>query len=258
LAHNNLGKALDDQGKLAEAIIEYKKAIRFKSDDALAHYNLGEVLHRQGLLWEAIAEFKVAIRLQPDQARFHNYLAWLLVLSPDHPQPDYDEGLKHARRAVELEPKDWASIGTLALAEHRSGHWAESLAASERSMGMQNSGIAYDWFFQAMARWQQGDKEAARKWFDKAVARTKEQDPKNKELLQLWAEAANLLGQPGPGTSGAGSPTAPAPEKPHRAGCDTSRGSNRVIVGWVQPTNVHTNHNLVGSTHPTVASRSSR
>jgi hypothetical protein len=49
----------------------------------------------------------------------------------------------------------------------------------------------------------------------KAVAGTIEKDPKNKELLQLWAEAAELLGQPGPGASGAGSPTAPAGDKPH-------------------------------------------
>jgi hypothetical protein len=66
-----------------------------------------------------------------------------------------------------------------------------------------------------MARWQKGDKDEARKWFERAVAGTIEKDPKNKELLQLWAEAAELLGQPGPGASGAGSPTAPAGDKPH-------------------------------------------
>ena len=36
-----------------------------------------------------------------------------------------------------------------------------------------------------------------KKWFDKAVAWTKEKDPKNAELLLVWTEAAGLLGQPG-------------------------------------------------------------
>ena len=54
----------------------------------------------------------------------------------------------------------------------------------------------------------------ARKWFDKAIAWTKEKDPKNVELRQFWAEAADLLGRPGPTASGAASPAAPAAEKP--------------------------------------------
>jgi tetratricopeptide (TPR) repeat protein len=218
LAHNNPGKALHDQGKLAEAIIEFKKAIELNPDDALSHSRLGYVLHGQGLLADAIIEYKEATRLKPDDAKTHNSLAWALVLSPKRPRPDYDEGLMHARRAVELEPNEWAHISTLALAECRSHHWAESLAASGRSMGMENNGIAYDLFPHAVARWQKGDKDEARKWLDKAIAGMKEKDAKNKELLQLWAEAAELLGQPGPGTSGAGSPTAPGAEKPHWTG----------------------------------------
>ncbi len=53
-------------------------------------------------------------------------------------------------------------------------------------------------FFLAMALWQKGDKDEARKWFDKAVACTKEKDPKDVELRQFWAEAADLLGRPSP------------------------------------------------------------
>ncbi len=132
-----------------------------------------------------------------------------MVLSPKHPQGDYEEGLLHARKAVELAKKGENHFGTLALAEYRSGHWDESLAASEQSMKLRKGMYAYDWFFQAMARWQKGDKDEARKWFDKAVAWTKQKEPKNVELRQFWAEAAELLGQPGPD-----SPAAPAAEKP--------------------------------------------
>jgi tetratricopeptide (TPR) repeat protein len=59
-AHNNLGNALGEQGKLAEAIAEFREGIRIKPDDAAAHYNLGRALREQGKLAEAIAEFRTA------------------------------------------------------------------------------------------------------------------------------------------------------------------------------------------------------
>ena len=38
--------------------------------------------------------------------------------------------------------------------------------------------------------------------------------PQERGARQFWAEAADLLGQPGPGASGTDSPVAPAAEKP--------------------------------------------
>ena len=105
-------------------------------------------------------------------------------------------------------------VNTLALAEYRMGLWAESIAASDRAIGLSTEVDASNWFFLAMARWQLGEKDQARKWFDKAVAWTKEKDPKNAELLQFWMEAAELLSQPGPNEPGPSSPTAPAVDKP--------------------------------------------
>ena len=71
IAHTNLGIALRDQGKLDEAIAEYRKAIRLKPDLAEAHHNLGIALASQGKLDEAIAEYRKAIRLKPDVAEAH-------------------------------------------------------------------------------------------------------------------------------------------------------------------------------------------
>jgi hypothetical protein len=107
--------------------------------------------------------------------------------------------LEHARKAVELVPQQEGFVNTLALAEYRVGHWAESRAASERSIKLNNGVSVYDWFFLAMATWRQGERASAIGWFDKAVAWTKAKDPRNAELRQLWREAAELLGQPGPG-----------------------------------------------------------
>ncbi len=145
----------------------------------------------------------------------HNTLAWRVILSPDRPRRDYDEALEHARKAVELAPKTGDIVNTLALAEYRAGCWNESIAASERSMALGNGGGAYDWFFPALAYWRKGEKDEARRWFDKAVAWTKGKDPKNAELRQLWREAAELLGKPEPDAKAPGSAPTPAATKPH-------------------------------------------
>ncbi len=57
---------------------------------------------------------------------------------------------------------------------------------------------ATNWFFLAMALWQQGDKDRSRAFFDQAVSWTKENHPENADLPAIWREAAVLLGQPGP------------------------------------------------------------
>ncbi len=70
----------EDQGKLDEAIAEFRAAIRLKPDYAEAHINLGIALQDQGKLEEAIAEYRAAIRLKPDYAEAHYNLG--LALKP--------------------------------------------------------------------------------------------------------------------------------------------------------------------------------
>jgi hypothetical protein len=63
--HIALGNVLHSQGKLDEAIAEYREAIRTartKPHLALAHVNLGRLLLDQGALDEAIAAGREAIR----------------------------------------------------------------------------------------------------------------------------------------------------------------------------------------------------
>ncbi|MGD0017572.1 MAG: tetratricopeptide repeat protein, partial [Verrucomicrobiia bacterium] len=72
IAHNNLGNVLADQGRIEEAIDEYRATLRIKPDHWGAHSNLANALFAQGKLADAITEYQVVLRAEPDSAEAHN------------------------------------------------------------------------------------------------------------------------------------------------------------------------------------------
>ena len=81
------------------------------------------------------------------------------------------------------------------MALYRTGKWADAVTelekATELSRGRQG---AHDWFFAAMAHHQLGNREEARKWYDKAVTWMEQNQSRDEELLRFRREAADLLG----------------------------------------------------------------
>ena len=92
----------------------------------------------------------------------------------------------HCEREMEKCP-DWLDRGG-------AGNWKEAVATLEKSMDLRKGGDSSDWFFLAMAHWQLGEKDKARKWFDQAAEWMDKNQPKNGELRRFRAEAAELMG----------------------------------------------------------------
>jgi tetratricopeptide (TPR) repeat protein len=100
VAHNNLGSALNDKGRPAEAVHEFQEAIRLKPDFALAHYNLGNVYGVIGNVDGAILQLEEAIRLEPDRASFaHCELGEVF-----DKKGQTDEAIRHYQEALRLQP----------------------------------------------------------------------------------------------------------------------------------------------------------
>ncbi len=120
--HSNLGIALRDQGKLAEAIAEFREAIRLKPDDSALHSNLGTALREQGKLQEAIAEQREAIRLKSDNSTAYNNLGYALQQSGR-----LTEAIAEYREAVRLKPDFYTAHANLAVALRDQGKLAEAI-----------------------------------------------------------------------------------------------------------------------------------
>jgi tetratricopeptide (TPR) repeat protein len=126
--HLSRGNAAIRDGRLAEAISEYRLAVAADPNSAKAHLSLGSALARSGDLDGAAAEFKAAVLLEPS-ARAHSDLGVVLgELGED------ELSLQHLRRAIELEPELVKAQLNLANALARLGHHEEAVAVYRRGL----------------------------------------------------------------------------------------------------------------------------
>jgi tetratricopeptide (TPR) repeat protein len=127
-------------------------------------------------------------------------LAWSLATCPDAAQRDPKRAVELAAQAAKLDPKEANIIGTLGTAQYRAGDHAAAIASLEKALSLRKDekvGGAYNGLFLAMARWHTGDKDTARKDYERALARlSEEKNPPTEETLRFKEEARALLGEP--------------------------------------------------------------
>jgi tetratricopeptide (TPR) repeat protein len=73
-----MGNALQEQGKLEEAIDAYTKALSIKPDYAEVYYNMGNALQEQGKPEEAIEAYNKALSIKPDYAKVYYNMGFAL------------------------------------------------------------------------------------------------------------------------------------------------------------------------------------
>ena len=74
-AHNNLGNALKELGKLEEATASYQQAIKIEPNYTKAYFNLGNILNDLSKFKEAISSLLLALKIDPNYKEAHNCLA---------------------------------------------------------------------------------------------------------------------------------------------------------------------------------------
>ncbi len=174
MAHNNLGVALSQAGRLQEAIGQFEQAARLKPDDAEAHVNLGNVSLHTGKVQEAIGYYEQAVRLNPNFATAHrglglalkrmgraseaavqyeealrinpdylealNNLAWLLATRAPTEGADPVRAVALAERACKLTDNQVATyLDTLAAAYAAAGRFGDAVGTAQKAIPLADS-----------------------------------------------------------------------------------------------------------------------
>ena len=128
VAHLNLGIALDDAGRTAEALPHLQRANELKPDFPETLNSFGNVLNRLGRAAEARPLLERAIQLQPRFANAHNTLGVTFMALRDAAA-----GEAAFRRALEIEPGLTVARVNLGWALANSGRVAEARALLEEA-----------------------------------------------------------------------------------------------------------------------------
>ena len=128
-AYHNLGNAYVKQGRTQEAIKHYLKALRIKPALSKTHINLGNALNRQGRTEEAIGHYLVALRIRPDSAKAHNNLGNALV-----ELGRIEEAIKHYLEALRIRPGLVTAHKNLGVALFRNGNIEGAIDHYQRAL----------------------------------------------------------------------------------------------------------------------------
>ena len=116
-AHNALGKAFLEQGKLQQATDQLSRAVQLEPSNPQFHYDLGTVLLTDSRPNDAINEFSKAIALKPDFVSAQQNLAIALA-----GQNRFPEAIAHFTKVEQLQPNDpdsYFNLGLTFLKKHQ-------------------------------------------------------------------------------------------------------------------------------------------
>ncbi|MCP4251640.1 MAG: tetratricopeptide repeat protein [bacterium] len=116
VANNGVGYVLLQQGRLDEAIVHLRKAIRLKNTNDKAHHNLWIALRQRGDTEALIAAYQEGLRLLPEKALIHYNLG-----NTYFDLQDYPSAMACYRRAVDEEPGYALAHGSMSGALYRTG-----------------------------------------------------------------------------------------------------------------------------------------
>jgi Flp pilus assembly protein TadD len=187
VAHDVLGIAILEAGRLDEAAEQFREALAIAPGDVEAASNLGGALQRQDRFPEAEAVLRKALALSPRRGMLHRRLAIVLQFEARLP-----EALSEIDFALALAPDDAVALHVRGQLLDRLGRPGEARTALERSVEV---APLYTAARLTLARLllHQGEVDAAEREIARAIAA----EPGNAEAHRGRARALLLRGREG-------------------------------------------------------------
>lgn len=123
-AHNNLGLSNLGLGRSEEAMDSFVLATHFRPQFPQACYNIALAADQLGDQGQVVASLERAIELKPEFAAAHSMLGYVL----SHEVGEFERGVAHIRRALELDPADPDVRCNYSAVLTQEGRAAEALA----------------------------------------------------------------------------------------------------------------------------------
>jgi tetratricopeptide (TPR) repeat protein len=191
------GLALEQFGRIGDAITSYSRAIELSPDNVKAWTQRTLLYYRTGDWPNIFKDLERRRLLEPNDAQVANDLAWCLGNCPDRRYRNQKRAVEMAELAVKLVPGSFNYSNTLGVVRYRASDWAGSVKATLNSMRRYESRELVDWFVLAMAQWRLGEKSRAEQLLKYAERRFSKSPNRDPDLLALREEARALVSIPG-------------------------------------------------------------
>jgi tetratricopeptide (TPR) repeat protein len=132
IAHYNLGRIHENDGRLDEGLKFYRRAVNINPANADAHYNLARLLAKQGMQSEAIAHYRQAVEIRPADADTHNNLGLLLAR-----QGEIEASLEEFRKAVQINPSHARAFFNMGRVFARQGEIEKATQSFRQALKLQ-------------------------------------------------------------------------------------------------------------------------
>lgn len=135
-AHINLGVAVGSQGKLDESIGYFRRAIQLDPDSSVAQTNLGIALGIKGKLNESIFYLRQALQAEPDSAVIHTALGVAL-----RENGNLEEAISHFRQALQLDPHSAKLYNNLGVALRLQGKLDDAINHFRQALQLEPNSV---------------------------------------------------------------------------------------------------------------------
>jgi Flp pilus assembly protein TadD len=139
--------------------VHYRKALELMPQNADAHVNLGSALLQKGRIADAIAEYRNALAIAPNNPAAQTNLAWLLATASDPLLRNGPEAVAMAEQANRLSGGNRPVVlRILAAAYAEAGRFSEAVETAERALQLQNGGMLGDALRKEIALYRSGSR----------------------------------------------------------------------------------------------------